>query len=243
MRKKYVKYSREVNRGLQINMIEHIAKFSPQEEFEIFFTKEDLILLGDPQTDPLVIKLKIVNSKVLWVFVDTGSSEDILFLVAIRQLHIGGVYMAQVKTPLYGFKGDSIYTEGMIVLPTTFGETPTQANRIIEFLVVDKPSTYNAIIGRPTLNALRAVTSTYHLAMKILTAWECYAMTMSLKLVSLRLDISTIFMIDGMELPTQVNLILLGELDSRDETEKRLETVEEVVEISVDVTTPKRSSR
>ena len=34
------------------------------------------------------------------------------------------------------------------------------------FLVVDCSSTYNAILERPTLNAWKAVTSTYHLMIK-----------------------------------------------------------------------------
>ena len=34
------------------------------------------------------------------------------------------------------------------------------------FLVVDCSSTYNAILGRPTLNSWKAVTSTYHLMIK-----------------------------------------------------------------------------
>uniref|UniRef100_A0A2N9G5W9 Reverse transcriptase RNase H-like domain-containing protein n=1 Tax=Fagus sylvatica TaxID=28930 RepID=A0A2N9G5W9_FAGSY len=37
------------------------------------------------------------------------------------------------------------------------------------FLVVNCPSAYNAIIGRPTLNRLRVVTSTYHLLIKFPT--------------------------------------------------------------------------
>ena len=39
---------------------------------------------------------------------------------------------------------------------------------MMEFLVVDRPSVYNIILGRSTLNALKAVVSTYHLAMKFL---------------------------------------------------------------------------
>jgi hypothetical protein len=57
----------------------------------------------------------------------------------------------------------------------------------VEFLVVDCPSAYNVIIGRPTLNKLRVVTSTYHLIVRFptehsigelkgdqATARECY---------------------------------------------------------------------
>lgn len=43
---------------------------------------------------------------------------------------------------------------------------------MVEFLVVDKPSIYNAILGRPTLNGLKAVVPTYFLAMKIPTLNE-----------------------------------------------------------------------
>ncbi|KAL5575126.1 hypothetical protein UlMin_016825 [Ulmus minor] len=39
----------------------------------------------------------------------------------------------------------------------------------MDFVLVDCPSPYNAIIGRPTLNKIRAVTSTYHLLVKFPT--------------------------------------------------------------------------
>ena len=38
--------------------------------------------------------------------------------------------------------------------------------------MVDCLSSYNAIIGRPTLNRLKAVTSTYHLSVKFSTEYE-----------------------------------------------------------------------
>jgi hypothetical protein len=37
---------------------------------------------------------------------------------------------------------------------------------MVDFLVVDRPSIYNTILGRPALKKLRAITSTYHLKMK-----------------------------------------------------------------------------
>ncbi|KAL5540936.1 hypothetical protein UlMin_044912 [Ulmus minor] len=49
------------------------------------------------------------------------------------------------------------------------GTHPCQHIQSVNFVVVDCPSSYNAIIGRPTLNAIRAVTSTYHLLVKFPT--------------------------------------------------------------------------
>ena len=40
---------------------------------------------------------------------------------------------------------------------------------MIKFLVVKCPSVYNVILGQPSLNNLKAITSTYHLAMKFPT--------------------------------------------------------------------------
>ena len=49
------------------------------------------------------------------------------------------------------------------------GAYPQQVTRDVNFLVVDCSSSYNAIIGRPTLNSWKAVTSTYHLSIKFPT--------------------------------------------------------------------------
>ncbi|XP_065626086.1 uncharacterized protein LOC136066154 [Quercus suber] len=56
-----------------------------------------------------------------------------------------------------------------ISLPVTVGAYSQQVTKDVNFLVVDCSSSYNAIIGRPTLNRWKTVTSTYHLSVKFLT--------------------------------------------------------------------------
>ena len=61
---------------------------------------------------------------------------------------------------------------GTISLPVVVGACPQQITKSVNFLGVDCSSSYNAIIGRPTLNSWKAVTSTYHLSVKFPTAWS-----------------------------------------------------------------------
>jgi hypothetical protein len=54
----------------------------------------------------------------------------------------------------------------VVTLLVTARTSPRQATIMTDFLIVDRPSAYNAIIKRPTLNKLRAITSTQHLKLK-----------------------------------------------------------------------------
>ena len=51
------------------------------------------------------------------------------------------------------------------------GDYPNQITKDVTFLVVDYSSTYNAILGCPTLNSWKVVTSTYHLMIKFPTEY------------------------------------------------------------------------
>ena len=52
-----------------------------------------------------------------------------------------------VQSPLVRFTGDQLLPMGSVLLPITLGDTPTKATRMINFLVVDCPLAYNAIVG------------------------------------------------------------------------------------------------
>ncbi|GFY96586.1 hypothetical protein Acr_11g0008920 [Actinidia rufa] len=65
--------------------------------------------------------------------------------------------------------GNTTQPLGWINLPITLGTEPHQTTVWQDFIVVDCPSPYNAILGRPTLGGIKAITSTYHLKMKFPT--------------------------------------------------------------------------
>jgi hypothetical protein len=71
---------------------------------------------------------------------------------------------------LLGFAGKKVSPLNSIELPITVGTYPRQKVIMVKFLVVDRPSAYNAIFGRIVLNELKVVTSTPHLSMKFPTA-------------------------------------------------------------------------
>ncbi|XP_058076372.1 uncharacterized protein LOC131224953 [Magnolia sinica] len=94
-----------------------------------------------------------------------------------------------MKTPLHNFVGDKVIFEGVISLPVMAGEGQHQVTLLVDFLVVNMPSLHNVILGRASLNAMRAVVSIYHLMMKFPAegrvrylrrnqreAWRCYSM-------------------------------------------------------------------
>ena len=62
-----------------------------------------------------------------------------------------------------------VFSLGPVILSVTIGDYPQQITKDVTFLMVDCSSAYNAILGRPTLNSWKAVTSTYHLMIKFPT--------------------------------------------------------------------------
>ena len=84
-------------------------------------------------------------------------------------MRLGRDQFRLVNSPLVGFGGMKVQPVGTVILPVMVGAYPQQVARDMNFLVVDCSFSYNAIIGRPTLNSWKAVTSTYHLSVKFPT--------------------------------------------------------------------------
>ncbi|XP_059436327.1 uncharacterized protein LOC132169285 [Corylus avellana] len=135
----------------------------------ISFYEEDARRVIFPHDDALVVTLTVANHKSHRVLVDNGSSADILYWPVFKQMGVDRDRIQPFDSPLVGFAREQVQPMGLISLSVTVGTGPRQSTTMVDFLVIDRPSTYNAIIGRPSLNKLKAVTSTYHLMMKFPT--------------------------------------------------------------------------
>ena len=133
------------------------------------FNKEDARGVKQPHNDPLVITLTIEGFNTKRILVDNGSSVDIIFLPAFQQLKLDPGRLRPFDSPLVSFSGDRVYLKGIVTLTVTLGTYLEQLTHQLDFLVVDCPSSYSVIIGRPTLNRWKLATSTYCLKVKFPT--------------------------------------------------------------------------
>ncbi|KAF8100735.1 hypothetical protein N665_0218s0073 [Sinapis alba] len=80
--------------------------------------------------------------------IDTGSSAGILFYDAFKRMRFTKTLLKQERTPLIGF---------------------VDITRIVDFIVIYRPLSFNAILGIPWLYNMKAVPSTYHQCLKFST--------------------------------------------------------------------------
>ncbi|XP_073049605.1 uncharacterized protein [Primulina eburnea] len=132
----------------------------------ISFGPRDLQGVSLPHNDALVIQAKVANYDIRWVFIDSGSSLNIIFQEVLDQMNLEGYQLQPVETALFGFAGHTVYPRGEITLPLTIGAEELRKTVMTVFTVVSAPTSYNIILGRPAMNAFRAVASAYHQKLK-----------------------------------------------------------------------------
>jgi hypothetical protein len=133
----------------------------------ITFSQEVLQLKDYPHNDAMVISCVIKGFLLHNVLVDTGSAADIIFAKAFRQMQVQEDKIHDATHPLYGFGGRQIVALGKITMSVTFSYVHNTRTEQIVFDIVDMEYPYNAIIGRGTLNAFKAILHPAYLCMKI----------------------------------------------------------------------------
>ena len=149
-----------------------VPKIARRESPIIGFLEDDARRLHHPHDDALVVTIRVGDYNVHRMLVDNGSSADILYYPAFQQMGINRARLTPTNATLVGFGGTSVLPLGAITLSVTVGDYPQQILQDVTFLVVDCSSAYNGILGQPTLNSWKAVTSTYYLMIKFPTKYE-----------------------------------------------------------------------
>ena len=116
--------------------------------------------------DALVITLMIANCNVKRVLIDAGSSVNIIYLQTVKELNLES-QIIQAPTILVFGNGAPDRTVGEISLVTQ----AVGVNQLIKFQVMDCPSAYNVLLGRPWIHQMRSVPSTLHQSIKFHTPW------------------------------------------------------------------------
>ena len=198
----------------------------PRLDTTITFSDSDMEGCQHPHDDPLMIKAVVANKTINRVLVDNRSSADIIFASAFDKIGIGREKLEPVNACLRGFSGERVPPLESIQLKLTLGDPPCQATTTVRFLIVDAPSAYNMLPGRPSLNTIRAIPSAYHMVIKFPTtngvgmvrgnqriARECYLASTKQKMV---------------------NNIYMDELDMRDEVSTRPAPLEELEPVQLE---------
>ncbi|XP_072148529.1 uncharacterized protein [Setaria viridis] len=133
----------------------------------ISFTGEDFKLKTTSHNNAMVIKALIAGWTVGKVLVDTGSSADILFANAFREMNIDMNTLDLADIPLLGFGGKPVKALGKIALPVSFGDHDNARTENITFDVVEMHYPYNAILGRGFITKRDATIRQLYLCMKI----------------------------------------------------------------------------
>ena len=132
----------------------------PRLDTTINFSEADLEGCQHPHDDPLVIRVVVANKIVHRVLIDNGSLADIIFASAFEKKGIGREKLEQVNAHLRGFSGERVLPLGLVQLVLTLGDPPYQATTTMKFRIVEAPSAYNMLLGKPSLNAIRAICKT-----------------------------------------------------------------------------------
>ena len=154
------KYAREV-------MVIEVQEADNTPDVDLVFTKADRQDVVPYDNDPVVISVVTTGRRVHRVLVDQGSLADVMFWSTVNKLQLSLDQLRPYTGFLYGFAGDQVEVRGHIKLRTTFTDGTASRTVNIRYLVVNAPSAYNIILGRPALNKIGAVASTRHMKMKL----------------------------------------------------------------------------
>ena len=122
------------------------------------FSDEDKAGIIQPHDDALVVTHRIGGFDVKRVLVDQGSAGEIMYLDLYKGLNLKSEDLTAYASLLISFEGKIVIPKGQIRLPIQMDSEVVE----VDFIMVNSYSPYTAIVARPWLHALGAISSTLH---------------------------------------------------------------------------------
>ena len=126
------------------------------------FSNENKARTTQPHDDTLVVIPRIGGYDVRRVLVDQGSAIEIMYPDLYKGLNLKPENLTAYESPLVSFEGKTVIPKCQIRLPIHTDSEVVE----VDFIVVDSYSPYTAIVAKPWLYALWAVSSTLHQKVK-----------------------------------------------------------------------------
>jgi hypothetical protein len=95
------------------------------------------------------------------------TSVGIIFVKAFRQMIEPEYKLQDSAFPLCGFGAQQVMALGKLIVPITFSYVNNARTEEVTFEIVDMEFSYNAVMGRGTINVFEAVLHSAYLCMKI----------------------------------------------------------------------------
>ncbi|GJV79329.1 reverse transcriptase domain-containing protein [Tanacetum coccineum] len=155
------------DKSLAIYMIQPWQRITKQKLTQSFARVSEItfppLASSDGTEGPLVIEAEIGGHMIHRMYIDGGSSTEVLYEHCFNQLRPEiKSQMVPATTSLTGFSGETIWPLGQLRLLVTIGDADHCTRAWMNFMIVRSMSPYNGIIGRSGIREIQAVPSTAH---------------------------------------------------------------------------------
>ena len=99
------------------------------------------------------------------VMINQGSGADVMYPDLFKGLELKNQDLTKYNSLLVSFDGRVVIPQGQISLPVSMEGKEV----MVTFIVVNSFSLYTAILGRPWIHAIGAISSTLHMKVKFRT--------------------------------------------------------------------------
>ncbi|GJV13315.1 reverse transcriptase domain-containing protein [Tanacetum coccineum] len=118
----------------------------------------------------LLAKIEIFGRKVGRVYMDSGSSGEIIYEHCFKKLNLTiKATKVVLNTPLVGFSVEHSWSIGEVPLEITIGDAPLSWTETLNFVIVRSDSSHNMLLGRTAMQRIGIVVLTIHGAIKFHT--------------------------------------------------------------------------